>query len=438
MLAQQPQPDKLKPTAGRTPCGDKIAFMNRRDFFRTTGGGALLTSQAGRARAASDMSSEILEYKKPVFNLHQFFSAPVKIASIELLQARGHYFLRTRSADGAEGIVQTKDIADYIPILAHRVRRHFLGQDARDLERLVDEVYAADSNYKLAGQEFWCPVAYIEQSLFDLMGKALKKPAGELMGGVLRKEIPVYLSGSGRDTTAEEEVDVYAREVERTGAKAVKFKIGGRMSDNRDAYPERTNKLLELAQRKLAGKVTLMADANGSYDAANAIEIGRRLQEMKYLWFEEPCPWEELSETKKVADALELKVAFGEQDSSLWLFQWMIDNRVMDVVQPDLNYNGGFIRAARVARMARKANMWICPHNTQTGAASVNILQFAATTPNIGPWMEYVSRKPPKKESWYAPNFDVSNGVIPVPTGPGMGLEFDPEFLKDAAVVDLA
>ncbi len=315
---------------------------------------------------------------------------------------------------------------------------HFLGKDARDLEHLVDEVYVANSNYKLAGQEFWCPVAYIEQSLFDLMGKALKKPAGELMGGVLRKEIPVYLSGSGRDTTAEEEVEVYVREVERTGAKAVKFKIGGRMSDNRDAYPERTDKLLELAHRKLAGKVTLMADANGSYDAKNAIELGKRLQEMKYLWFEEPCPWEELSETKKVADALDMKVAFGEQDSSLWLFQWMIDNKVMDVVQPDLNYNGGFIRAARVARMARKVNMWICPHDTQTGAATVNILQFAATTPNIGPWMEYVSRKTPKKESWYSPNFDIKDGVIPVPPGPGMGLEFDPDFLKNAAVVKLA
>jgi L-alanine-DL-glutamate epimerase-like enolase superfamily enzyme len=181
-----------------------------------------------------------------------------------------------------------------------------------------------------------------------------------------------------------------------------------------------------------------MADANGSYDSKNAIEIGKRLQDMKYLWFEEPCPWEELSETKKVADALEMKVAFGEQDSSLWLFQWMIDNKVMDVVQPDLNYNGGFIRAARVARMARKVNMWICPHDTQTGAASVNILQFAATTPNIGPWMEYVSRKPPKKESWYSPNFEIKNGVIPVPTGPGMGLEFAPDFFKNATTIKLA
>jgi L-alanine-DL-glutamate epimerase-like enolase superfamily enzyme len=158
---------------------------------------------------------------------------------------------------------------------------------------------------------------------------------------------------------------------------------------------------------------------------------------MKYLWFEEPCPWEELGETKKVADALSIKIAFGEQDSSLWLFQWMIENKVMAVVQPDLNYNGGFIRAARVARMARKANLWICPHNTQTGAASVNILQFAATTPNIGPYMEYVWRAPQRKESWYSPNFEIQNGVIPVPPGPGLGLEFDPEFLKKTTLVKL-
>jgi len=249
--------------------------MNRRGFFKATAGSALLTNQASRARAASDMGPEILDYGKPVFNLYKFFDAPVKIASIELLQAHNQFFLRTRSSDGAEGVIQTKDIVDYIQILAHRVMPHFLGKDARDLEHLVDEVYVTNSNYKLAGQEFWCPVAYIEQSLFDLMGKALKKPAGELMGGALRKEIPIYLSGSGRDTTAEEEVEVYVREVERTGAKAVKLKIGGRMSDNRDAYPERTDKLLELAHQKLAGKVTLMADANGSYDAKHAIEVGK-------------------------------------------------------------------------------------------------------------------------------------------------------------------
>jgi L-alanine-DL-glutamate epimerase-like enolase superfamily enzyme len=399
--------------------------MNRRNFLTTSAAAALVAGGARPGTAA--------DFEQPVFNLHKHFANPVKIASIELLQSGKQFFVRTRSTDGVEGIVLTKDMEDFIPILQRRVIPHFIGKDARDLETLVDEVYIA--NYKLSGQAFWCPVAYVEQSVFDLLGRTARKPAAELMGGVLRKEIAVYLSGSGRDTTAEEEVEVYVRGVEQTGAKAVKFKIGGRMSANRDAYPGRTDKILELAAKQLAGKVTLMADANGSYSAAKAIEIGKRLQEMKYLWFEEPCPWEELSETKKVADALDMKIAFGEQDSSLWLFQWMIENKVIDVVQPDLNYNGGFIRAARVARMARKANMWICPHNTQTGAASVNILHFAASTPNIGPYMEYVSRGPANKESWYSPNFEIRNGVIPLPSGPGLGLEFDPEFLKKATVV---
>jgi len=404
-----------------------IGVMNRRSFLSLASAAAL--------RAADVTPAEISEYQKPVFNLHKFFSSPLKIQSIELLKGNKEYFLRTRTTDGAEGLVMTKGVEDFTGILANRVIPHFLGKDARNLEKLVDEVYSSASNYKLAGQAFWCPVAYIEQSLFDLMGKALKKSSAELMGGVLRKEIPVYLSGSDRKLSADDEVEVYVRGVEETGAKAVKFKIGGRMSDNHDAMPGRTDRILELAAKKLAGKVTLMADANGSYDAKNAIAIGKRLQDMKYLWFEEPCPWEEKSETKRVADALEMKVAFGEQDSSLWLFQWMIDNKVMDIVQPDLNYNGGFIRAARVARMARKAGMWICPHNTQTGAASVNILHFAATTPNIGPYMEYVRRAPAKKESWYSPNFEIKNGVIPVPAGPGLGLEFDPEFVKKLSVV---
>lgn len=401
--------------------------MHRRDF--------LMAPALAALPAAAQTAPEGPAYQRPVFDLRKSIGVPVKIAAIDLLRSGNQYFVRTRSTDGAEGVIQTKDIEDFVPIFLRRVAPRFIGKDARDLETLVDDVYVA--NYKMAGQAFWCPVAYVEQSLFDLLGKTVRKPAAELMGGALRKEIPVYLSGSGRDTTAEEEVEVYVRGVEYTGAKAVKFKIGGRMSANRDATPGRTDQLLELAQKRLGGKVTLLADANGSYSAARAIEMGRRLEQMKYLWFEEPCPWEERSETKKVADALSMKVASGEQDSSLWQFQWMIANRVMDVVQPDLNYNGGFIRAARVARMARQANLWICPHNTQTGAASVNILQFAAVTPNIGPHMEYVWRAPQKKEPWYAPNFEIRNGVIPVPTGPGLGVEFDPAFLKNASVVRL-
>src|SRR5258708_2778370 len=269
--------------------------MNRRNFVKAA---TMLAASPFAVPAADDKDSAIPEFQKPVFNLPKHFSAPVKIASIELLRSGKQFFLRTRSTDGVEGVILTKDMEDFVPILQRRVIPHFLNKDARDLETLVDDVYIA--NYKLSGQAFWCPVAYVEQSLFDLLGKTVRKSASELMGGVLRKEVAVYLSGSGRDTTAEEEVDVYVRGVEETGAKAVKFKIGGRMSANKDTYPGRTEKIFELAAKKFDSKVTLMADANGSYSAAKAIEVGKRLQEMKYLWLEEPCPWGEKGQMKKV------------------------------------------------------------------------------------------------------------------------------------------
>jgi L-alanine-DL-glutamate epimerase-like enolase superfamily enzyme len=405
--------------------------MKRRLFLQ----GAAALSAAGSSSADDPTAPGVVPgYEESLFNLHKASSTPIRIQSIELLRVGSNYFVRSRSTDGVEGIVRTKQVEDFVAILLRRVVPHFLGKDARDLEQLIDAVYIA--NYKLAGQAFWAPVAFVEQSLFDLLGRAVKKPAGELMGGVIRKEVPVYLSGSGRDTTAEQEVDVYVSGIERTGARAVKFKIGGRMSRNADAYPGRTETMMKLARKRLGDDVVIYTDANGSYNAAKGIEVGKFLQDLDVKFFEEPCPWEELSETKRVADALAIPVAAGEQDASLWRFQWMIENRVMDIVQPDLNYNGGFIRAARVARMARKAGMHIVPHNTQTGAASVNILQFASAIPNIGPFMEYPHRGPDRAESWYTPNFRIVNGAIKVPTGPGLGIEIDPKYLAKAEKVE--
>jgi len=402
--------------------------MNRRRFLK---GSVLL---AAAPVAASTEPGAIPDYEKPFLELHRHVATPVKIAKIELLRIRADYFLRTTSTDGVQGIVRTKQVEDYIPILLRRVAPHFMGKDARDLEALIDSVYIA--NYKMAGQAFWAPVAYVEQSLFDLLGRTAKKPVGALLGGIIRKEIPVYLSGSGRETTAEQEVDVYVKGIERTGAKAVKFKIGGRMSRNADAYPGRTETMMKLARKRLGSSIAIYIDANGSYNAAKAIEVGRMLQDLGVKFFEEPCPWEELGETRKVAEALEMPVAAGEQDASLWRFQWMIQNRVMDIVQPDLNYNGGFIRAARVARMARAANIPIVPHNTQTGASAVNILQFASAIPNIGPYMEYPHRGPEKAESWYTPNFFVRNGMVKVPEGPGLRIQIDPAYLAKAQVIE--
>lgn len=393
--------------------------MQRRAFLGGMTGVAL----------AQDFPRRTPEYEAPLFDLEKQFGTPVKIERIELLERDKATFVRAYSG-GVVGTVRTKDIEDFFPILLNKVIPAFVGRDARELETLVDEVYI--KNYKWAGQPFWSPVAAVEQAAWDLLGRVAKKPVHALMGGAKRKQVDVYLSGSGRETTAEEEVAVYVRGLQETGAKAVKFKIGGRMGRNVDQYPGRTRKMLELARKKMGDGVVIYVDANGGYDAEAAIAMGRWMKDLNIAFFEEPCPWEEVSETKKVADALEMPVAGGECDSSLWKFQDMIERRVVDIIQPDLNYCGGLIRAARVARMAAKRGMKITPHNTQIDAGGVKMLNFAAAVENIGPYMEFPHRGLPKLPSWYTPYLVIRGGKLPVPMGDGLGVEFDPDYLKQA------
>ncbi len=408
-------------------------MLTRREWLKFAAGTAIGAAIPVNLLGSEKTERVITDYEKPMFDLPGRIKEPVIIETIELLKRGNTYFVRTRSTGGAVGIIQTKQIEHFIPIFEKLVAPHFIGKDARRIEALIDEVYVA--NYKIAGLPFWCPVAYIEQSVLDLLGKVANKSVGELLGGVLRREVPVYLSGSTRNTTAEQEVDIYAQGIEATGCKTVKFKIGGRMSRNLDAYPGRTETLVKLARKRLGDDITLYVDANGSYNAEKGIEVGRMLESLNFSFFEEPCPWEELTETQAVTKSLDIPVACGEQDSSLWRFQWMIKNGVMDVVQPDINYNGGLIRTARVAKMAADAGMKIVPHNTQSGAASVNILQFASCTPNIGPFMEHTWRRPQQSQDWFTPNFIIKSGVLRVPDGPGFGIEIDPDYLSKAQAV---
>ena len=375
----------------------------------------------------------IRDFEQPMFDIPSQVSSPVIIESIELLKNGSDYFVRTRSRDGAEGLTATKQLTDFLPIFKNLVAPRFIEKDAREIESLVDDVYRA--NYKIAGQPFWCPVAYIEQSILDMLGKIAGKSVAQMCGGKIREEMGVYLSGSGRDTTAEQEVDVYVKAAAMTGARGVKFKMGGRMSRNMDAYPGRTETLLRLARKELGDKMILMADANGSYDVPQAIKVGHLLEELNYFFFEEPCPWQNYSETQAVTKALKIPVAFGEQDSSLWQFLWMMENSVMNIVQPDINYNGGFIRAKRVAKMAEKFGMKIIPHNTQTGVTSVNILQFSGCTPNAEPLMEYPCREEQSEEKWYYPNFIIREGKIKIPDTPGMGVAIDPAYIEKSDLI---
>ena len=121
-----------------------------------------------------------------------------------------------------------------------------------------------------------------------------------------------------------------------------------------------------------------------------------------------------------MADALTIPVSGGEQESSQRRFRWMIANRGVDIVQPDLHYYGGLIRSTRIARMAAVAGMPTTVH-ISGGLGFIYMLHFASVTPSIGQYQEY-KRGIERYSDWFDPALRIRNGALAVPTGPGTGV----------------
>jgi L-alanine-DL-glutamate epimerase-like enolase superfamily enzyme len=216
--------------------------------------------------------------------------------------------------------------------------------------------------------------------------------------------------------------------------RAIKFRLGGRMSRNADSLPGRTEKLIPMVRKTFGDGMTLYADANSSYDAKEGIRIGKLMEEYRYGFYEEPCEFDDLWSTKEVADALTIPVAGGEQEFSLHRWHWMIAQRGVDIVQPDLHYGGGFIRATKVARMAAAAGMTVVPHMSGGGLGYLDVVQFAAFTPNIGPYQEFKGNAT-IPVSCPTSSLQCERGSVRVPTGPGFGVTIDPGFVQRAELV---
>jgi len=373
---------------------------------------------------------------RPVLR-RELFDLPVKIESIELLRNGNVYFVRTRTGDGAEGIAAAHSLkmASFYPIFLRNIAPGFLGEDARNLERLIASVYVRESNYKMQGQAFWVCLASLEFSLLDLLGNIARKPVGGLFGDIVRTSVAVYQASNRRGNSPEDEVDRLARAVGETGVKAVKVRLGGRMSNNADSLPGRTEALIPLARKVLGDTVTLYGDANGSYDVPHAIRIGKLMEEHGYAFFEEPCPFDHYDETREVAEDLEIPIAGGECEASLRQFQWMLEHDVLQVVQPDLFYFGGFIRSIRVARMAAVVHK---PCTIQISGGDLGylyMLHFASCVPDIGPFQEFKREtKIPLTESGSLMSTD---GIVRIPSGPGLGVTIDPLYLSQSHIVRL-
>lgn len=418
----------------------KKELSSRRDFLRkSTIAGAGIPLLAARCQPTSNSqqypanpyyAAIDLALKKSVIDTSKF-PDPLILETVELLRYEKNFICRVRTESGAEGISVSNNMQmiSLYPIFLNRIQPFFTGKDARNLEQLLEEVYEHKSNYKLQSLAVWVPLATLEFAILDLLGKVSNQSIGEVLGGVHHKEIAVYRANNHRGESAEKSLEKIIKNVKSSEAKAVKFKLGGRMSAEERPLG-RSEKLIPMVRDAFGPEMVIYADSNGSYDVKEAIRIGKLCEEYQFDFYEEPVPFDWYEETLQVNQGLDIPVAGGEQEPSMRNFRWLIANDALDIVQPDIFYFGGMVRAMRVARMAEVKGKVCVPHISGSGLGYLYMAHFVSAVPNAGPYHEFkgVNNKLP----FECPTSDLSskNGKVKVPTGPGAGITIDPGYLK--------
>lgn len=396
--------------------------------------------QVGGADRDTDYSRLDQILGEPVLKRH-FFTQPVIIESLELLRRGNSFLCRVRSSEGAEGISVAHGGMNYLyPIFTDRLQPFFIDKDARDLDLLLEKVYIYNLNFRLSGQALGIPLATIEFAILDMLGRISGRSIGQLIGEILHPRVTVYQATEYRELPVEESLELIKRDVEEYDAHAVKIKVGALMfmtADINAKGPEgRTETMIPLIRETFGDDMILYADANGYYSVEEAIRVGRLLEEYDYRFFEEPVRFDWYEETKQVADALSLPVAGGEQEYSLHGFRWLIANDGLQIVQPDNYYFGGMIRSMKVARMAQAFGKQCTPHMSGGGLGYLYMMHFVSALPNALEHHEFKGLDTRVEFQCDTSPLLVEDGAIKVPTGPGLGIEIDPDFIRQHQAVE--
>ena len=324
----------------------------------------------------------------------------------------------------------THETRDSMEAFLAKAQKKLVGTEEDDPDKLHARLDAiADGNTAAK--------AAVDIAVFDLLSKRDGKPLYEFLGGNRKKILTDMTIGiESKEVTVQKALRHY-----KAGFRALKIKVGGLMFMTTDMYasgpPGRTEKIIPLVRKTFGDAMALYADANGFYTVPEAIRVGRLLEEYKYRYFEEPVMFDHLEEIKQVHDALQIPIANGEQDYSFYGFRWLLANDGLDIVQPDNYYFGGLIRSMKVARMAAAFGKTIVPHMSGGGLGYLYNIHFVSAVPNAGEHHEFKGLDTHVRFECKTSPLKVVKGKIKVPTGPGFGVDFDPDWVKKHQPVKL-
>lgn len=342
----------------------------------------------------------------PEDNLHTL----VVVETDENVQGVGSVFTSKALVDGALQLL----------------RPHLIGEIAIEPERVSEKLHQM-TFWQGRGGTVAHAISGIDIALWDILGKVTNQPLSRLLGGCYRDRIKPY--GSLLFDPPDKLREKLLAATER-GFKAIKLGWNGfgRVNAKYDELLVRT------ARETVGPEVELMVDAGGSeqywpHGYKWAVETARMLKDYDITWFEEALPPDDLEGFKLLREHAPLPITTGEVLTRRQSFQPFIEQRAVDIIQPDTTKCGGLSEARRIAWMAYDHNVLMVSHGWNTAVGLAADLHLAAAMP-VARWVEYITPSPYIEEIVASPFVLDAEGLLAIPDKPGLGIEIDWDGVK--------
>jgi L-alanine-DL-glutamate epimerase-like enolase superfamily enzyme len=295
---------------------------------------------------------------------------------------------------------------DILQAMIESLAPHVVGRDPHAVEGIWDAMWRDINFFGHKGVSIFA-ISTLDTACWDLVGKAAGQPLYKLFGSC-RDSVAVYASGGLWLSLSIDELVAESRAFLADGFRAMKMRVG---KDRIDEDVERVAAVREA----IGPDVALMADANQGFSVGHAVRLGRRLEEFRLEWFEEPVPAWDLEGHAAVAAALDTPIASGETEYTRYGMRDMLTAKAADILMPDLQRIGGLTELRRVASLALS---WDIPISTHI--FTEQSLSIAGSATNCiylehMPWFEILYRE----------KMSLVDGRMAMPEGDGLGFSFD-------------
>ena len=312
-----------------------------------------------------------------------------------------------------------------------------VGQDPMNRDAIWHNVYNLLRDHGQKGMSLQSQSG-VDIALWDIAGKVAGLPVHQLVGGAHRTDLPAY--GYGMMLKRESLEDHLARFRDEAagiigmGFKATKMKVG--------LGPREDIKLCEAVAEAVGDRGRFMVDANHCYTTPDAMHVGRALEELGAYWFEEPVAPEDLDGYRELRSALRVNISGGEAEFGRWGWRQLLENRGLDIAQPEICGLGGISEYLRVLALCHAHFTPVINHVWGSAVSVATNLQMLAAVPampgGLNPWEPYLEfdttdnkfrdellKEPLDIQGQVAKN----DGRVAVPMGPGLGIDPDRDFI---------